>query len=375
MTSRVEDMTTTEIRPFRIEIPQAELDDLHARLANARWPEQLPGEGWSRGVPVDYLREMAEYWRDGFDWRAQEARLNAFPQFVTTVDGIDVHFLHVKSGNPDALPLLLTHGWPNSVVEFVELIPQLTERGFDVVVPHVPGFGFSGKPPATGFSVAQVGRMWAELMHRLGYERYGVQGGDLGVYVSQETAKADPDRVVGVHLDSGVGLPTEEILPELNEEERGLYDMMQQWASQGVDHHMLLRHYPQTMAFGWNDSPVGLLGWLLQKFHEFTFAVPVPEQAIDRDLLLTNISIYWFTQSAGSSSWFMYNSVKFVWPTGQKAVPTGLYSGPPGIRRLADLHNDISQWSTDNPGSGHFIAMEKPEPLAADIAKFFDSLA
>ncbi|MBM7783790.1 epoxide hydrolase family protein [Tenggerimyces flavus] len=368
-------MTTTEIRPFRIEIPQAELDDLHSRLANARWPEQLPGDGWSRGVPVEYLRELAEYWRDGFDWRAQEARLNTFPQFVTTIDGIDVHFLHARSGNPDALPLLLTHGWPNSVVQFVELIPQLTERGFDVVVPHVPGFGFSGKPPETGFGVAQVGRMWAELMRRLGYERYGVQGGDLGVYVSQETAKADPDRVVGVHLDSGVGLPTEDLLPELNEEERGLYDQMQQWASLGVDHHMLLRHYPQTMAFGWNDSPIGLLAWLLQKFHEFTFAVPVPDDAIDRDLLLTNISLYWFTQSAGSSSWLMYNSVKFVWPSGQKAAPTGLYSGPPGIRRLAELQNDISQWSTDNPGSGHFIAMEKPEALAADIATFFDSLA
>jgi pimeloyl-ACP methyl ester carboxylesterase len=242
-------------------------------------------------------------------------------------------------------------------------------------VPHVPGFGFSGKPQATGFSTAQVGRMWAELMRRLGYERYGVQGGDLGVYVSQETAKADPDHVVGVHLDSGVGLPTEDLLPELNDEEKALYDQMQQWAGQGVDHHLLLRNYPQTMAFGWNDSPVGLLAWLMQKFHEFTFAVAVPQDAIDKDALLTNVSIYWFTQTAASSSWFMYESERFVWPTGQKAVPTGLYSGPPGIRRLADLRNDIHQWSTDNPGSGHFIAMEKPEALAADIAKFFGSLA
>ncbi|GAB3755202.1 epoxide hydrolase family protein [Microlunatus parietis] len=365
---------TTQLRPYRIEIPQADLDDLQSRLANARLPRSLPGDGWSRGVPTDYLRELADYWRTGFDWRAQEARLNAFPQFVTTIDDVDVHFLHVRSGAPDAVPLLITHGWPNSVAEFVTLIPELIKLGYDVVVPHVPGFGFSGQPQAAGFGVGDVGRLWAELMRRLGCQRYGVQGGDLGVYVAQETAKADPEHVIGVHLDSGIGLPTEDLLPDLNAEERAVYDQIQQWAGQGVDHHLLLRHYPQTMAYGWNDSPVGLLAWLMQKFHEFTFVVPEPQQAIDRDLLLINASIYWFTQTAASSSWFMFNSERFVWPGGQQAAPTGVYSGPPGIRRLAELSNDVRHWGTDNPGSGHFIAMEQPAALAADIDAFFASL-
>ena len=204
---------TTEIKPFRIDVPQADLDDLGERLARTRWPAQLPGGGWSRGVPVDYLKDLAEYWRTGFDWRAFEARLNAFPQFTTEIDGIDVHFLHVRSPEPDALPLVLTHGWPNSVVEFADLIGPLTDprahggdpaQAFRVVVPSVPGYGFSSAPAETGWTVDRVARMWAELMRRLGYERYGTQGGDLGAYIAPAVAAADPEHVVGVHIDEAL---------------------------------------------------------------------------------------------------------------------------------------------------------------------------
>ncbi|MCO5997450.1 epoxide hydrolase family protein [Actinoallomurus rhizosphaericola] len=371
-----------EIRPFRIEVPQADLDDLRERLARTRWPAQLPGEGWSRGVPVAYLKDLAAYWRDGYDWRAHEARLNGFPQFMTTIDGQDVHFLHVRSPHPDALPLILTHGWPNSFVEFVDLIGPLTDPGayggdpgqaFHVVVPSLPGFGFSAAPRETGWDVTRVARLWAELMARLGYSRYGAQGGDLGAYVTPALAAVDPEHVVGVHIDSGLGVPTEDDLPVMTEAEREIFRQMGEWAG-GVDHHALLRAAPQTFAYGWHDSPVALLAWLTQKFKEFAYTVAVPEDAIDRDLLLTNVTLYWLTGTSGSSSWFMYDSERFVWPKGQSAVPTGVYSGPPGIRRLAERDNDIVHWGENRPPGNHFIAMELPEILAADIREYFGRL-
>ncbi|MGN9765232.1 epoxide hydrolase family protein [Micromonospora sp. SD12] len=369
--------------PFRIDIPQADLDDLRDRLTRTRWPRQLPGDGWSRGVPLDYLRDLAGYWATGYDWRAQEARLNAFPQFVTAIDGLDVHFLHVRSPEPDALPLILTHGWPNSFVEFTELIGPLTDpraygadpaHAFHVVVPSVPGFGFSQAPPQTGCTVGRVARTWAELMRRLGYDRYGTQGGDLGAYVAPEVALADPEHVVGVHVDGGLGFPTEADVPDMSDEERALYAEMQQWMSGGVDHHALLRAAPQTFAYAWNDSPVGLLAWLVQKFKEFTLTAPTPEQAIARDLILTNATLYWLTGTAGTSSWFMYDSTRFAWPKGQALVPSGVYGGgPPLFRRLAERHNKIIHWPAGNPG-GHFVAMEEPQAHAADIRAFFGGL-
>lgn len=370
--------TVIDMNEFRIEIPQSDLDDLRARLTNTRWPSQLPGDGWNRGVPVDYLKDLAEYWRDGYDWRAHEARLNEFPQFITEIDGLDVHFLHVRSPHPDALPLILTHGWPNSFVEFVDLIgllanPSDPAQAFHVVVPSVPGFGFSAAPTQTGFGVDQVARMWAELMRRLGYERYGAQGGDLGAYITPALAKVAPEQVIGVHIDGGLGFPTERDLPELNDDERQLYEMMQQWGGSSVDHHSLLRVAPQTFSYGWHDSPVGLLAWMMQKFQEFTPMTDLPEQAIDRDLILTNISVYWFTGTSGSSSWFMYDNTGFHWPEGQHQVPTGVYHGSPGIRRLAERQNKIIHWSEGNPGN-HFVAMEVPDAHAADIRAFFDKV-
>jgi epoxide hydrolase len=363
------------MHPFSIDIPQADVDDLRDRLARARWPRQLPGDGRSRGVPVAYLRELAGHWLTAYDWRGREARLNGFPQFMTEIDGQDVHFLHVRSGEPGALPILLTHGWPNSFVEFTELIGPLTERGFDVVVPSVPGFGFSAPPREAGFSVARVARMWAELMRRLGYERYGTQGGDLGAYVAPEVARVAPEAVAGVYVIAGLGVPTEEDLPEMTEDERAAYAWMmrQDWMT-GVDHHALLRAAPQTFAYGWHDSPLAALAWMAQKFDEFNASGKPLEEVIDRDLFLTNVSLYWFTGTFGSSSWPMYDTTGFSWPAGQTAVPTGVYSGPPGIRRLAERHNTIVHWPEDNPAGHHFIAMQRPDEVAADMRAFFDKV-
>jgi pimeloyl-ACP methyl ester carboxylesterase len=375
---------STEVRPFRIDIPQADLASLNDRLASTRWPRQLPGEGWSRGVPVGYLKELADYWRDGYDWRRHEARLNDFPQFMTEIDGQDIHFLHVRSAEPGALPLILTHGWPNSFVEFTDLIGRLTDprahggdpsEAFHVVVPSVPGFGFSTPPRGTGWDVKRVARIWAQLMHRLGYERYGAQGGDLGTYVAPEVARAAPQNVIGVYIMSGLGLPTQDDVPEMTEEERAAYAQLQEqdWMN-GVDHHALLRAAPQTFAYGWHDSPAAALAWMMQKFKEFTTAAKMPDQVIDRDLILTNVSLYWLTGTLGSSSWPMYNSTGFGWPEGQKTAPTGVYSGPPGIRRLAERHNTIVHWPEGNPGGHHFVAMEQPDHVAADMRAFFGAV-
>ncbi|UNO41380.1 epoxide hydrolase [Streptomyces sp. MST-110588] len=376
--------TDGAIRPFRIDIPQADVDDLRDRLARTRWTPQLPGDGWQRGVPVDHLKDLARYWRDDFDWRAQEARLNGFPQFMTELDGQDVHFLHVRSPEPDARPLLLNHGWPNSFLEFAELTGPLTDprahggdpsRAFHVVIPSVPGFGFSQAPRGTGWDAARVARLWVELMRRLGYERYGVQGGDFGAYVAPEVARAAPDRVSGVYVIAGLGFPTQADVPGLNEEERAAFELLQRadWMN-GVDHHALLRAAPQTFAYGWQESPVAALAWMTQKFHEFNATGEPLEEVIDRDLFLANVSLYWFTGTFGSSAWPYYESTGFGWPAGQKAVPTGVYSGAPGIRRLAERTNTIVHWPTDNPGGHHFLAMQRARALAADLGRFFDKV-
>ncbi|MEU4647011.1 epoxide hydrolase [Nocardia fluminea] len=377
----------TTIRPFRIDIAQADIDDLRGRLNRARWVAPLPGAGWERGIPVEYLRELAQYWANEFDWRAQEAALNAFPQFITEIDGLDVHFVHVRSPEADAVPLLLTHGWPHSFVEFTRTIGPLTDPrahsldpalAFDVVIPSVPGFAFSAPPREPGMSTARVAAMWTTLMDRLGYDRYGTQGGDLGAYVAPEMALAAPEHVIGVHLDGGIGMPTEADVPAMSAEDRAQWADMQQWMTGGVDHHGLLRAAPQTFALGWNDSPIALLAWMMQKFQEFAYTADRAEDVIDRDHLLTDIALYWFTQTTGTSSWPMYDGLRdgggFGWPTDQNLVPTGVYGGgSPLMRTLAERGNKITHWPSGNPGN-HFVAMEEPAAHVADIRAFFAEL-
>jgi epoxide hydrolase len=277
--------TDTEIRPFQIDIPQADLDDLQDRLARSRWPDELPGVGWSRGVPLDYIKELAEYWQNEYDWRKWEAKLNEYPQFTTTVDAQNIHFLHVRSPEPDALPLILTHGWPGSIVEFLHIIGPLTDPrahggdpadAFHVVAPSIPGFGFSRPTREAGWTEQRVAEAWAELMRRLGYERYGAQGGDIGAGVSPNLGRVAPDKVVGVHVNAAtVGFmpfpPLEETeLDELSDVEKARVDRIGQFMGDMFGYAQIQSTRPQTLAYGLTDSPVGQLAWIVEKFKEWT---------------------------------------------------------------------------------------------------------
>ena len=295
-----------EIRPFRIAIPQAELDDLGDRLARTRWPDELPGVGWSRGVPLGYLRELTEHWRSGYDWRQQEARLNGLPQCTTTVDGQVIHFVHVRSPEPDALPLLITHGYPSSVVEFLEVIGPLTDPrahggdpadAFHVVAPSIPGFGFSVPVRQPGWEVARTAGAFAELMRRLGYERYGAHGGDIGAGVAGILGATQADRVVGTHTTGdarAVALAGQYFpLPDdLAEADKARVEEQQRLWAEAKGYLDIQSTRPQTLAYALTDSPVGQLAWIVEKFKEWTDdAAELPEDAVDRDQLLTNISV------------------------------------------------------------------------------------
>ncbi|WP_285747162.1 epoxide hydrolase family protein [Lentzea sp. NBRC 105346] len=365
-----------DITPFRIEIPHADIEDLKARLANTRWPgPDLPGAGWSYGVPVDYLRSLASYWEQEYDWRAWEARLNSYPQFVTEIDGQRIHFLHVRSESPDALPLVLTHGWPGSVVEFLDVIEPLSQD-FHLVIPSIPGFGFSTPKTETGWNVNRIARAFAALMTGLGYERYGAQGGDWGSAISQAIGQVDPEHVVGVHVNMLMTYRIPGIELSADDEKRleGLDRYMQELS--GYMH--IQRTRPRTLAYGLHDSPVGQLAWIAEKFREWTDSDEVPEDAVNRDLMLTNISIYWFTGTAGSSA-DLYREQDSAWgkretttvPTGVAVFPHDL--GSP-VRTLAEkMIPTLVHWTEFDRG-GHFAAMEEPDLLVADIRKFFGEL-
>ncbi|WP_280723252.1 epoxide hydrolase [Kitasatospora sp. MAA4] len=380
------------ITPFRIDIPQADLDDLHARLTAVRWPAELPGVGWSRGVPLGYLRELVEYWRTSYDWRRHEAELNGIPQFSTEIDGQNVHFLHVRSPEPDALPLVLTHGWPGSVVEFLKVIGPLTDPAahggdpadaFHLVIPSLPGFGFSGPTRETGWNTARVAGAWAELMSRLGYRRYGAQGGDLGAFVAPELGRAATEQVVGVHVNAATFgfIPFGEVAQEeraaLTDAERARLDRLRNYLDDGGGYFQIQATRPQTVGYALNDSPVGQLAWIVEKFKEWTFpAAELPESTVDRDLLLTNVMLYWLTGTAGSAAQMYYENMHSgSWHTEPATTPTGVavFAEDVAIRRYAEYGNNITHWSEFERG-GHFAAMEAPDLLVADVQEFFRGL-
>jgi pimeloyl-ACP methyl ester carboxylesterase len=383
-----------EIRPFRIAIPQDDLDDLADRLHRSRWPDELPGVGWSRGVPLAYLQQLAAYWRDGYDWRRQEARLNELPQFTTTIDGQTVHFLHVRSPEPGALPLLVTHGYPSSIVEFLEIVGPLTDpRGhggdpadaFHVVAPSIPGFGFSTPVQQPGWEVARTTTAFAELMRRLGYARYGAHGGDIGAGVSGMLGATRPDHVVGTHTTAdarGVALAGQYFpLPDdLAEADRvGVEEQQRLWAD-AKGYLDIQSTRPQTLAYGLTDSPAGQLAWIVEKFKEWTDATAeLPENAVDRDQLLTNISVYWFTRSGASAARFIYEGAHTGpdWTSAPTTAPApqGLaqFGGDDLLRRVMDPDHKIEHWSEFDRG-GHFPAMEVPDLLVGDVRAFFRRL-
>lgn len=362
--------------PFRIAIPDADLDDLRSRLAEARWPAELPGTGWTRGIPVDHLRELADYWRTGFDWRAQEARLNAFPQFTTEIDGQRIHFLHVRSERVGATPLLITHGYPSSVAEFLELIGPLAED-FHLVIPSLPGYAFSTPLAGTGWTMARTARAWAELMRRLGYARYGVHGGDVGAGISGSLAGIDGEHVIGLHVvtDPWTAAATATFIPGMAERldahdpvDKLIKDRMDAFRTDGSGYLSIMNSRPQTIGYGLVDSPLLLLAWIAEKFEEWT------DLPVDRDQMLTTVSLYWFTGCGVSAAHTLYEQAhSSEWGT-PPGVPQGfaVFGADETVRKLIPVPA-AAHWVEHERGR-HFPAMEAPAELAADLRAFFGPL-
>jgi pimeloyl-ACP methyl ester carboxylesterase len=375
-----------DIRPFRIDIPQADVDDLHNRLAATRWPDAYV-EDWSRGVPLAYVRDLASYWGGEYDWRAHEARLNAYPQFATEIDGQRIHFLHVRSEHDDALPLVLLHGYPSTFVDFERLIGPLTDPAshggeagdaFHLVIPSLPGYGFSTPLSSRGWEMPRTTRAFVELLSRLGYERYVAHGFDIGAGVAGELGRIDGERVAAVHVttDPGalalIGMPLPDA-PEGSAEEAAL-SRLRDYQTDGIGYLKLQGTRPQTLAYALTDSPVGQLAWIVEKFKEWTSdAAELPEDAVDRDQLLTGISIYWFTSSGASAAQFIYESTHAERDWGaESATPTGyaVFNALGVVRQALDPEHEVEHWSEFAQG-GHFPAMEEPELLADDLRSVF----
>jgi pimeloyl-ACP methyl ester carboxylesterase len=373
-------MEDSHVHPFRVDIAQADLEDLHARLDRVRWPDELPDAGWTHGVPLDYVRELVGHWRTGYDWRAHEARLNAHPQFTTTIDGQRVHFLHVRSPEPDALPLICTHGWPMSVFEYLDLIGPLSDPGahggdradaFHLVIPSLPGVAFSGPTTEPGWDTRRVARAWIELMTRLGYERYGAHGNDAGSEVSPEVGRYDPDRVVGVHVTQLFSFPSGDPaeFAGMTEEDMAAMQFLEEFTSGGgLAYNTYQSAQPQTLAYALQDSPAGWLAWVTQLF----------QQSVDRDYIVTNAAAYWLTNTIGSSIRRYYAQAHTQdAPAEPTTAPTGVAifaADFQSIRRFADRdHSNIVSWNRYDRGS-HFSPHDAPDLLVEDIRAFFRRL-
>jgi epoxide hydrolase len=379
-----------ELKEFRIEVAEAELDDLRSRLWNTRWPERETVLDWSQGVPLSYLQDLCSYWADGYDWRATEARLNALPQFRTVIDGLGIHFLHVRSPHPDALALVITHGWPGSIVEFLKVIGPLADPAahggdaadaFHVVCPSLPGYGFSDKPSRPGWGVERIAAAWVALMGRLGYERYGAQGSDWGTSVSSIIGQQDPDHVAGIHLTPPLAPPDPDTLGELTERERAALaslDHSAEWDS-GYSREHATR--PQTIGYALVDSPTALCAWIVEKFWAWTDWDGHLENVLGRDELLDNLMLYWLPRTGASSARLYWESIGMVgeWISGPTddtvAVPTGCSIfrkelQRPSRRWAAKRFLDIRYWNEPARG-GHFAAFEQPELFVDEVRAFF----
>ena len=369
-----------EIRPFTIDVPESVLDDLRVRLLHTRWPDRENVDDWSQGVPLAYVQDVAAYWANGYDWRSREAALNRFDQFVTTIDGVDIHFVHQRSPHEGALPLLITHGWPGSIVEFHKVIEPLVDPvafggdpadAFHVIAPSLPGFAFSGKPPVAGWGVERIGAAWATLMARLGYDRYVAQGGDWGSAVTTEVGASDPEHCAAIHITLNMsgrpsGQPTEP--DELHALERLEYYL--KWDS---GYSTQQRTRPQTLGYGLADSPAGQLAWILEKFWAWTDCDGDPERVVTRDELLDNVMLYWVTNSATSSARLYWESFggrsrpTVTIPAGFAVYPKEIV---PPVRSWADeRYHDIVHWQEFDKG-GHFAAFEVPETFVADLREW-----
>jgi microsomal epoxide hydrolase len=378
-------------RPFKIQVPVATLSDLRERLTRVRWPDEIPGGEWTYGADLATMKDLVAYWRDGFDWRAQETALNAWPQFRAPLAGIDVHFVHAPGVGPSPMPLLISHGWPGSIVEFQQILPRLTDPAkfggdprdaFTVVAPSLPGYGFSFKPNQARFGLKAIADIFASLMTEvLGYPRFAAQGGDWGAFVTTCLGAFHPDKLAGIHLTLlAAGRDEEATGPTPPDDVRKYRDELKQWEREETGYQWIQGTKPQTLAYGLTDSPVGLLAWILEKFRTWTDCGGDVLARIPRDTLLTNVTIYWVTGAINSSFWPYYWRRHEPWPIGKGqriGVPTAYASFPKEIlhppRAWAEKVYDIRRWTMMKSG-GHFAALEEPAALAADIAEFFRPL-
>ncbi len=380
------------IQPFKIQVPEAVLEDLRERLARTRWPEEIADSGWDYGSNLAYIQELVEYWRTGFNWRAQEAAINSFSHFRATVGGLGIHFIHERGKGPNPLPLIITHGWPGSFFEMSKITPLLTDPGshggdpedaFHVVAPSMPGYGFSDHPASRGMHVFKIADLWAQLMTEdLGYRRFGAQGGDWGASVTAYLGFAHPDNLVGIHVTS-MTRPTPYLGPgskALSEAEKALLKQRESWllAEGGYSH--LQGTKPQTLSYGLNDSPAGLAAWIVEKYRTWSDCGGDVERRFTKDELLTTATIYWATQTINSSTRLYYETQNQPWAMkrGERIrVPSAMAVFPKEIshppREWGERSYNVHRW-TEMPRGGHFAALEEPELLAQDIRAFFRPL-
>lgn len=372
----------SEILPFVLDIKQAEIDRLHHKIDDTRWPEAEPVDDWSQGTPLAALQDLVAWWRDGYDWRACEARLNGFGQFTTEIDGLAIHFLHVRSSRDDALPLILTHGWPGSVREFFEVIPLLTEPGpgeqaFHLVIPSLPGFGFSGKPARTGWGVEKIAHTWVELMRRLGYTRWVAQGGDWGSAVTTAIGAQAPDGCIGIHVNMPIGRPGSDDFANPSPAEIKALKALQYYQEWDSGYSKQQSTRPQTVGYGLVDSPVGLAGWIFEKMQAWTDNAGSPFEAMSKDAILDNIMLYWLPATGASAARLYWESfAKFG--EGQVQIPAGASAFPkeiiPAPRKWAERrYTNLVYWN-DLPRGGHFAAWEQPELFAGELRTCFSRM-
>jgi microsomal epoxide hydrolase len=368
-----------EIRPFRVEVPEAVLDDLRERLQRTRWPDQIPGSAWGYGTDMAYLQELCDHWASKFDWRAQEERFNRWPHFLTDIDGQQIHFIRARADDPNALPLIITHGWPGSVSEFLDVIEPLREQ-FHVVAPSLPGYGWSGPTTEPGWDAARVAQAWKTLMARLGYERYGAQGGDWGAMISARLAAIDSEHCVGLHSNMLLAFPADPSSVQLNEQEQADLADVGAFMTRGAAYQEIQGKNPQTLGYGLTDSPAGLAGWIVEKFWDWTDNNGNPEDAVTRDQILTNLTVYWVTKTINSSIRLYCESQRgqnFGPSNEYVSVPTAAAVFPKEMFRIpkayAESRYNLVRYTRFERG-GHFAALEEPDLLVQDVKEFFREL-
>ena len=373
----------TRIRPFTLDVPQTDLDDLNQRLRRVRWPEKETVDDWSQGAPLAALQDLIGYWRDHYDWRRCEAALNAAGQFVTEIDGLDIHFLHVRSPHAGALPLLMTHGWPGSVIEFMATIGPLTDpvahgghadQAFDLVIPSLPGYGFSGKPATRGWGVERIARAWAELMRRLGYARWGAQGGDWGAFVTTAIGAQAPEGCIGLHLNMPIAGPPRSARDNPAPADQQAFERMQYFKDWDGGYAKIQGTRPQTLGYGLVDSPVGLAGWIFEKLQMWSDHDGDCQRVLGRDAALDNVMHYWLTASGASAARLYWESFgkfrpsEIALPAGVSAFPKDILPAPrPWVEQRM---RNIIYWN-DLERGGHFAAWEQPNAFVAELRKFF----